>query len=360
MKREAEINEMFVSMREEKPEVSVKKVHKWLGISGGVVLSVYLLSWIKRVLFLKPVLMISSVIALGSLAFVTVFSSGKVSAENQVEMSVQQEVKKPVNEQKQQTTHVTPVSNEDRAAVVPESPLTLPLNPLEEISQEREMQLSPLAPLPVVQMASIASEVDDFSKLTVGSAFKVVLKQGNICAIDIQGTEEEKGNVSYTVKDHHLKIVANCKGKKNCELPDKIVITMKDVKRLDVSGACDFDVEGTLKCTEEIALLFSGAAQIDMKLESPSIDCKVSGAVDLEIEGSTKKLELQTSGAANIEADELKAEEVRVLASGATNTSVYGSKELKLIVSGASHVNYSGSGTLAEKAVSGASSVKKK
>lgn len=360
MKREAELNEMFASMREEKPEVSVKKVHRWLGISSGVVLSIYLLSWIKRILFLKPVLMISSVIALGSLTFVTLFSTGKVAAEDRKQTLATQEQVVPAKAPAE--SNVQPKENEAKkttSAKEEELPLTLPFNPLSEFHSQQETVLSPLAPRP--QTSALApKEMGDFHSVVVGSAFKVILKQGEKCSVEIQGSEEEKANVQLEIKDNQLRITTDCKGKKNCELPEKIVLTMKDLKKLNVSGACNLEMEGKFKASGEVDLLLSGAANVELDIDAPEIDCKVSGAVNLELEGSTPELDLKTSGAANIDASDMKAQKVRVGASGASHSEVYAANEIQIAASGACSVQYAGGGTLTEKSVSGASSVKKK
>lgn len=362
MKREAELNEMFASMREEKPDISVKKVHKWLGISGGVVLSVYLLSWIKRVLFLKPVVMISSVIALGSLTFVTLFSTGNVAKENQVTQSAYAVQEAP--SQQTDTKEVTPPAkpNQPEKPETPSKPepigLSLPIHPIFPIEPTNQVNFAPLTP-PVVSKMPRGENVGDFTSLHISSAFHVLIKQGDVCSVDIVGNEEEKSHVEMTVKNGTLRLASKSNGDKNYDLPEKIVITMKDMDKLMVSGACKVKFETEFK-TNSLDVLLSGAVILDLKTNCTSMDMKVSGAVSASLSGTAKKMEIQTSGAAIVDTGDSSIEEIKVLASGATKTEVKASKELRLFASGASLIKYGGSGEVKEKAESGASSIKKK
>lgn len=80
----------------------------------------------------------------------------------------------------------------------------------------------------------------------------------------------------------------------------------------------------------------------------------------MEIGGETADLTVNVSGASKIDAENLKAENATVDASGASHVSVLVSGRLTADASGASRIVYSGNPKSTEKKSSGASSVKEK
>ena len=95
-------------------------------------------------------------------------------------------------------------------------------------------------------------------------------------------------------------------------------------------------------------------------LKNDSLKVDASGASKVKVDGETKNLDVELSGASRLDAENLKSENVSVDASGASNANVFVAGDLKVDLSGASHVNYSGNPKNLEKSTSGASSVKGK
>ncbi len=91
-----------------------------------------------------------------------------------------------------------------------------------------------------------------------------------------------------------------------------------------------------------------------------SLKLNAGGASKIKINGEAKKLESETSGASEIDAEKLKVEDAETEASGASSVTVSSANELKANASGASSVYYTGEPKNIIQDSSGASSIKKK
>jgi hypothetical protein len=77
------------------------------------------------------------------------------------------------------------------------------------------------------------------------------------------------------------------------------------------------------------------------------------------LSGSAAKLEIEASGASQLEAGHLQVTNARVGLSGASQATVAVSQDLSATVSGASQLRYVGEPTFARRDVSGASRIMK-
>ncbi|MCC6328917.1 MAG: DUF2807 domain-containing protein, partial [Acidobacteria bacterium] len=85
-----------------------------------------------------------------------------------------------------------------------------------------------------------------------------------------------------------------------------------------------------------------------------------SGATKATVAGSTAKLSVEVSGASAVDAENLRAQNAEVEASGASSVSVFATGELRTDGSGASKIVYGGTPTNVEKSSSGASTIREK
>ena len=109
------------------------------------------------------------------------------------------------------------------------------------------------------------------------------------------------------------------------------------------------------------AVSTSGASNIvASNVKSDDFKIDASGAGKMQISGETKTLEVDISGAGEIDAKDLRAQKVSINSSGAAQADVYASEELNADVSGAGNVNYYGNPKTVNEDRSGAGSISKK
>ena len=179
--------------------------------------------------------------------------------------------------------------------------------------------------------------VSGFSKIEVGGAMNVEVAVQKDFSVTIEGDDNLLQHIKTEVSGDTLKIYSD--GKLSMKTKMNVKILMPEIDGLNISGA-------------------SGAVVTNVK--SDSLELKASGASKVKVEGEVKNLKSEASGASKIDTENLRAENADVEASGASNSTVFSSNELKADASGASSIYYIGEPKNINQKSSGASSIKKK
>ena len=112
-------------------------------------------------------------------------------------------------------------------------------------------------------------------------------------------------------------------------------ISVKDLDKLEISGATDVKIDGMLK-GRNLKIDLSGASSLKGSVEYESISIDQSGASDSKLAGTVKNLDIDLSGASDFNCFELVAENCRAEASGASDIFITVNNDLKVNASGAS------------------------
>ena len=102
----------------------------------------------------------------------------------------------------------------------------------------------------------------------------------------------------------------------------------------------------------------SGAADlIAHSVTGPSFSVQSTGAADITVDGTVDELLADLTGASELRAKGLQAKIVEISTTGAANASVTASEKLRVAITGAGDVTYSGNPPTIEKHVTGAGSI---
>lgn len=202
-------------------------------------------------------------------------------------------------------------------------------------------------------------EARNFHGISVGSAFNVYLTQGNEEGVAVSSSDEKfLDKIIVEVKDGILHIGLEKNSWKlnigNKKL--KAYISFKNIDKLHISGACDVIVEGAIKASK-LNLHLSGASDLKGRLDVTDLSVDLSGASDITVSGVAAKLDIEASGASKFKGFELATDYCSASASGASDIKITVNKELSVHASGASDIDYKGSGVIRDLKTSGASSV---
>jgi hypothetical protein len=105
----------------------------------------------------------------------------------------------------------------------------------------------------------------------------------------------------------------------------------------------------------------TGAAKLTAnQLSGPSFAVESTGAAKVYLDGSVDDLITDMTGASKLEADKLQTKTAEISSTGASKAEVAVSESLKVSITGAGKVVYSGNPPTVEKHVSGAGSVRHK
>lgn len=198
--------------------------------------------------------------------------------------------------------------------------------------------------------------VSSFEGIDVGGAFKVFLTQGDTEKLVIEADQNLMDIIETEVRGGVLKIRTSEDIKDATEL--NIYLTFKDLKELDISGACDLIGENKFKLAD-VDIDCSGASEVSMKFSANNVNLDCSGASDIEFYGSAEKVDMDLSGASQIDAFDFEVGTYDLEVSGASSGKIYVTNELSVEVSGAASLKYKGDPRILEHDVSGAGSLKK-
>lgn len=203
-------------------------------------------------------------------------------------------------------------------------------------------------------------DFSDFSKLQVGSAFKLDVRQGDSYSVSVTVDDnmEEFLDVKQTGDTVQIGLEPRVSlGFRNMTL--KATVTMPELSGLDISGAARATMTG-FEMTKDVAVEASGASKLSGDLSAGELTVKASGASTVEIEGRATGLRAEASGASTLRLENVQTGDARVNASGASRISVNASGELTGDASGASTVEYEGKPASVRVDTSGASNVRQR
>ena len=139
----------------------------------------------------------------------------------------------------------------------------------------------------------------------------------------------------------------------------KAYISVKELHRLSVSGACNVVMEDGIK-GDDLRINLSGASDLQGKVDVKRLIVNISGASDMEIKGSALDVSVDVSGASDFKSFDLTTDVCIAEASGASSVAITVNKELSAQATGASDIKYRGGGVIKAIRTRGASSVSRR
>jgi hypothetical protein len=216
-----------------------------------------------------------------------------------------------------------------------------------------------------------------FTGIEAGDAFSVEVTQAADYSISVTVSEKIADRLRVVKSGDTLKIgfntpILNIRGRPSA------VITMPDLRSLDLSGASAGSVRG-FKSSNDFSLRLSGASSLDVDMEAGDFraeisgasplngylkarnsDINLSGASQLNLTGSGGNISLEASGASSANLENYPAGDADIQLSGASRGTLTVSGKLNANLSGASRLEYGGSPVLGKVEVTGGSTFKRK
>ena len=210
-------------------------------------------------------------------------------------------------------------------------------------------------------------DVDKFTGVKVNGNYQVFLKQGTTQSVKIEGDEKEVKSIStkvqdgiWTIQRHSMNGRSQCNSyydSYNTKSPMKIYITVAKLDYISLSSNGKISTENTFN-VDNIDLKLNGNGKMRLNLTAKSIESNLCGSGKLVLKGSAKHMESRISGSGDIDAEDMKVENVNISVSGSGDAQVHATSYLKAKVSGSGDIYYKGSPSL-HKSVSGSGSVSK-
>jgi len=204
-------------------------------------------------------------------------------------------------------------------------------------------------------------EAKNFHAIQLSNAFDVYLTQGNEESVAVSASETRyRDDIKVEVKGGVLIIRYNNNGKWNTNNKKlKAYISFKHIDKLDVSGACDVYIVENWNA-DNLKIDLSGASNLKGNIKAEKLMVDLSGASDMTLTGLVGQLNIEASGASDFKGYDLAVDYCNAKASGASDIKITVNKELSAEASGASDVNYKGSGLMRDIKTSGSSSISRR
>jgi hypothetical protein len=179
-------------------------------------------------------------------------------------------------------------------------------------------------------------EVAAFTSIATEGAFDIDVVCQKPQSLEVEGDDNLLPLITTEISNNVLHIRSNRSYSVND--PIKITISLPNLEGISTNGAGKVDVSG---------------------LKNDKFEIDANGATSIRVAGETKLVDIETNGAGKIDAHKLRAARGVVEAKGVARVDVNVADQLKVTVSGPSHVTYQGDPVL-NKTVHGPGSVEKK
>lgn len=180
---------------------------------------------------------------------------------------------------------------------------------------------------------------ETFSGIEAGGAFNVYLTTKEEASLIIETDENLLPQITTSVKNNILNISSS--GIRNATRLN-VYVSAPEISYINASGAATVESTNTI-ATDRLELVASGAADIKLEVDVDELSTEVSGAATMRLSGNAKNHQARASGASDIKAKNLQAENATANASGAASISINATGQVSRKTSGAGSVSISGS-----------------
>ncbi|MHB1414348.1 MAG: head GIN domain-containing protein [Chloroflexota bacterium] len=198
--------------------------------------------------------------------------------------------------------------------------------------------------------------ISDFTKVDASNNFKVQITRGSSYKVTVTTDDNIVDHLDVRKDGQTLVLALQSGSYSNITLQANV--TMPDLQGLRLSGATNGTVEG-FNSQSSVDIGVSGASRLSFNSQFGDVKITNSGASHVTGTGAGNGLNLDVSGASTADLQGFAVKDATVGLSGASNATVDVTGTLNANLSGASTLRYTGSPTLGNVDVTGASSLKK-
>ena len=185
-----------------------------------------------------------------------------------------------------------------------------------------------------------------FDTVVMSGSATIRLVQGSEDSVFVEGDDEAQQAVSLDLEGSTLRVRPGGGWKFWRGKPQQIVVTARDLKRIDISGAGDVIAPDLLQMRQlQVRIAGAGTVRLD-KVKLGSLEFNVSGAGTGTMTGSANELVVRISGRGSYLGENLVAQVANLSVSGAGDVKVWAVKDLTASVSGVATVDFWGSATV--------------
>ena len=211
------------------------------------------------------------------------------------------------------------------------------------------------------KVITVPLNLGEFKSIDVTGTVRVVYTQDTVCHVTAYGNEKAIEKYDVIVEDGDLTVtLKDFSGKINRNTPAMTVyVSAPTLKKLEVSGAGDVDLENKVVQAESLSIKVKGAGDIDIdSLEVKDLDLEISGAGDVDINWmKAEDVSMEISGAGDLNGT-LIARDIEAEVSGAGDIDLnVDCRKVKADVKGAGDIILTGKCKILQKSSGKASNL---
>jgi hypothetical protein len=181
-----------------------------------------------------------------------------------------------------------------------------------------------------------------FDTLVLNGTATVRLVQGPEDSVFIEGDDETQGAVDLDLDGGVLRIRPSGSWKFWRSKQAQIVVTARELRRLEIKGAADVVASEPLRL-KQLQVRISGAGSVRFdKLKADKLEFNVSGSGTGQLAGAVDELVVRISGRGVYLGENLVSQSATLSVSGAGEVRVWATKELTANVSGVATIDFWG------------------
>ncbi len=192
--------------------------------------------------------------------------------------------------------------------------------------------------------------------INLAIAGDVILTQGNIQKIELEGQKNILDNIKRDVKNGVWGIAFDENVRESKHVT--IRITLATLEQIGLSGSGEISSTNTFSGLNNLDINMAGSGEVHMSYQAQKSEVNLSGSGEVELSGTSKEFSIKMSGSGEVSAADLKTDNCDVHISGSGDAKVNANNQLSSFISGSGDVEYSGSPSVNAK-ISGSGEVTK-
>jgi len=185
-----------------------------------------------------------------------------------------------------------------------------------------------------------------FDAIDITGSAVVRITQGAVDQAVVEGGDDAQASVDLVVNRGTLRIAPPGAWKFWNSKRVSVAVTVRNLKRLSVSGAADVTAPGPLRVGSLVVEISgAGLARFD-QLQAEELRFSVSGAGDGRMAGTADRLRVRISGHSEFRGEDLRSRFADVSVSGVGDVKLWVTQELAVSISGLGTVDYWGAPTV--------------
>ncbi|CAM1370678.1 head GIN domain-containing protein [Tenacibaculum xiamenense] len=180
-----------------------------------------------------------------------------------------------------------------------------------------------------------------FDEVSVGGSFTVMLVEGKVGSLTIEGEENIIPYLETEVKGGDLRI--GFKENVNIRTTRKLIVTVpfNSLSGVSLGGSGDIDITKEIE-NSSVAFSIGGSGSIKAKVDASSVKTSIGGSGNIKLSGKTNNFKCAIGGSGNVRAFGLKTNRLKASIAGSGDVYVHVTSEIKAAMVGSGNIYYKG------------------